>query len=251
MLDKQTIERNRTRYLIVGTGRSGSSLLAAILAHAGADFGMDNQTEWSRRGGAYEHPLLISAHRWYLRSNRLKTTVVPYPVSEYCLNRAKKQILQLSRQARFAKYPPATYIVHLFKSVSLFPVVIIAYRSFETYAASSYLRSGFTFTELADRYVDRYQTALLQLYLYGGCVVDYGDLIDPSQTDWAQSLSDLTNVEFDKLMTARETLVNNPTQASPPPQFWDEMMQLDPRPYQMYELLRSLNGQVIQRKSDV
>ena len=44
------------RFLIVGTGRCGSSLLSAILARAGANFDMPLRAEWDRRSGEYEHP---------------------------------------------------------------------------------------------------------------------------------------------------------------------------------------------------
>lgn len=248
MPDEQTIEQRRTRYLIVGTGRSGSSLLAAVLAHAGADFGMADREEWSRRGGAYEHPLLISAYRWYRRSKRLQETFIPHPVSEYCLNRAKKDILKLSREAHYAKYPPATQIVHLFKSVSLYPVVIVSYRSFESYAASSFLRHGLTMQDLADKYVDIHRTTLLELHLCGGCVVDYGDIIDKSQVQWAHTLANLTGIDADKLLASRDEVVQKPTATTPPPPFWQEMMAMDKRPDEMYALLRSLNGEVFARR---
>ena len=41
------------RYLLVGAGRSGSSLLAAILVDSGANFNMLPVQDWNAGGGAY------------------------------------------------------------------------------------------------------------------------------------------------------------------------------------------------------
>jgi LPS sulfotransferase NodH len=39
-------DNDKYRYMLVGTGRSGSSLLSAILADAGANFDMPNVSAW-------------------------------------------------------------------------------------------------------------------------------------------------------------------------------------------------------------
>ena len=72
-----SMSHDKRRFIIVGTGRSGSSLLAAILAGAGADFAMPSKQQWGRDGGGFEHPDFVRAYNWYERANILKTLPVP------------------------------------------------------------------------------------------------------------------------------------------------------------------------------
>ena len=48
------------RFVIVTPGRTGSSLLAAILSDSGAEFGI-GADDWDPSVGAFEHPDLIAA----------------------------------------------------------------------------------------------------------------------------------------------------------------------------------------------
>ena len=52
------------KFLIVGTGRCGSTLLSAIIAKSGGSFGLPALEDWDRRGGALEHPCILSAYKW-------------------------------------------------------------------------------------------------------------------------------------------------------------------------------------------
>ena len=51
-------DNDNRRFFVVTVGRTGSSLLASILADAGADFGVQSEDKWDSGGGAYELPSL-------------------------------------------------------------------------------------------------------------------------------------------------------------------------------------------------
>ena len=64
-------ENDNRRFFIVTVGRTGSSLLASILADAGADFGVQGKADWDPAGGAYEHPSLVPVIRKFERMNEI------------------------------------------------------------------------------------------------------------------------------------------------------------------------------------
>ena len=45
-------DNDNRRFFVVTVGRTGSSLLASILADAGADFGVQSEDKWDAGGGA-------------------------------------------------------------------------------------------------------------------------------------------------------------------------------------------------------
>src|SRR5215467_3555057 len=69
----QPIERaDRRRFFVVTAGRTGSSLLASILADAGADFSITAADDWdTARGGSMEHPDIRTATRHFGRAFEL------------------------------------------------------------------------------------------------------------------------------------------------------------------------------------
>lgn len=69
-----------TRYLLVGAGRSGSSLLAAIMADNGADFHMPRVDDWNAGSGAYEHAEIATALKWYARIKHIEASLIPNTV---------------------------------------------------------------------------------------------------------------------------------------------------------------------------
>ena len=60
------------RFIMVTTGRSGSSLLAAIIADAGGNFGFPSEDEWDPAAGAMEHPVAQEASRLFRRAYYLR-----------------------------------------------------------------------------------------------------------------------------------------------------------------------------------
>ena len=59
------------RYFIITSGRSGS-LLASILADAGANFGLSTRSDWSRDSGEMEHPDVAYVSRQFRRAAYLQ-----------------------------------------------------------------------------------------------------------------------------------------------------------------------------------
>jgi hypothetical protein len=53
MCTRGSMKDKPERFLIVGAGVSGSTLLAATMAGAGANFRAEKVAEWDRRSGAY------------------------------------------------------------------------------------------------------------------------------------------------------------------------------------------------------
>jgi len=239
------VRDDKRRFIIVGTGRSGSSLLAAILADAGANFAMAAQDSWVRGGGAYEHRRLVEAYTWYNRANVLRNYPVPHRVIRYCMRRCRAKIRAVFDAATFAKYPAATSLVYLMAQEGFRPVVIVSYRPFAAYALSRWQRSGLGMKELIESYVDTYQTTLLQLRLFGGCVVDYADIVHPDRAAWIEALAHVTGLETQRLQAARAARVEAVHTPDNTPAYWEAMLTMDERPAQIYSILQTLNGQSI------
>src|ERR1700683_3205206 len=67
------VRQEDRRFFIVTAARSGSTLLAAILADAGADFGMAAPRLWDRATGALEHPGTWRALGYFTAADALST----------------------------------------------------------------------------------------------------------------------------------------------------------------------------------
>ena len=63
---------DKVRFIMVTTGRSGSSLLAAIIADAGGKFGFPSKDKWDPESGAMEHPLAQQASLLFRRAYYLR-----------------------------------------------------------------------------------------------------------------------------------------------------------------------------------
>ena len=158
------MNQNQVRYLIVGTGRSGSSLLSAILADAGANFDIPEISGWDRRSGAYEHPKLISACKWLYRSRK----VAPFSDSfkKFCERKIIYNLSELFEAAIFAKYPMAVGLTHFVSQLGYKPQVILSYRNFFGYSTSMYLKNGISLTDLTKEYEETNTTGFLQLKVF-------------------------------------------------------------------------------------
>ena len=160
----------------------------------------------------------------------------------------RANLQQVFDTAIFAKYPVASRIVYEVEKLGFEPTVIVSYRSFGSYAISMRRRTGASVQELFANYVDTYQTSLLQLRMYGGCVVDYADMVDAKSDVWIESLARVTGIASNKIIAARSNLVKDVRTSEETPAYWDAMMAMNEQPQQIYEILQSLNGQVIEAK---
>jgi len=144
------MESDKTRYLIVGTGRSGSSLLSAILADAGANFNMPKMSSWDRKTGAYEHPKLHSAYKWYSRSQKITKSVLPsQPLRRFFEIRMRRDLSKLLCNTIFLKSTGLIWLVQPIYKLVYQPKIIVSYRKFEGYCTSRHLKFGWSVPELA------------------------------------------------------------------------------------------------------
>ncbi|MEQ8994949.1 MAG: hypothetical protein RID53_00400 [Coleofasciculus sp. B1-GNL1-01] len=196
---------DKDRYLIVGTGRSGSSLLAAILADAGADFNLPSVLTWNRSSGAYEHPKLICACKWFFRSH--KAAFLSDQLRRFCEIRMERELLLLWQEAVFAKYPNAVWLIHFIPRLGYSPKVILSYREFTSFSLSEYLKKGVSMPDLVKKYYEINSTAMLALNVFGGVAVSYEELVDKNDTMWADAISSLTNIDSQKIIYFRNQRV--------------------------------------------
>ena len=124
-------DNDNRRFFVVTVGRTGSSLLASILADAGADFGVQSEDKWDAGGGAYELPSLalvvqkfeamneIGFRRPYDLLARLRWTVARH--------RAKVGLKAILSQARFFK-GEIGQMVHWSARLGYSAIVIVSYR---------------------------------------------------------------------------------------------------------------------------
>ncbi len=224
---------HKKRYLIVGTGRSGSSLLCAILANAGANFDMGTRQSWDRKSGTYEHPRLHAAFRWLYRPKQLGSKRI-----------TRKHLTALLENAEFAKSSNLIWLVQRIHQLEYQPVIIASYRKFEDYCVSRYLRFGWDVSRMVEYYTKIYRTTLLQLAIFGGCAISYEEMIDPAETDWSLALSELTGIDHRQLLESRDKLAKKtPSRLKIALPVWDE------RAEAIYDELYRYKGQVIGSKN--
>jgi hypothetical protein len=237
--------QDRQRFLIVGTGRSGSTLLAGILAQAGANFAMAKVTSWDPKSGEYEHPLIHSARRWQSRAQKVRESLLPdVLLYRFCERRMQRDLQTLLDAAQYVKSTDLVWLVHPIYRLSFWPRVIVSYRPFVDYARSRFLRYGWDMPHLVQAYRDAYSTAALQLQAYGGCAINLDDLLDLEQIAWAGALAQLTGIEQDRLLRSRAELVNKRKLPDKPPLF--DMTIMDASIIPLYEAFERLRGQVIE-----
>jgi hypothetical protein len=236
---------DRQRFLIVGTGRSGSTLLAGILALAGANFDMAKVTSWDPKSGEYEHPLIHTARRWQSRAEKVRESLLPDVfLHRYCVRRMQRDLRTLLDAVQYVKSSDLVWLVHPIYRLRFWPRVIVSYRPFADYARSRFLRYGWDMPHLVQAYWDVYSTAALQLQVYGGCAINLDDLLNRDQTAWADALAQLTGSERERLLTSRADLVNKRNLPDRPPLF--DMTVLDSSITPLYEAFERLRGQVIE-----
>jgi len=199
---------NNERFLIVSTGRCGSSLLSAILAHAGADFDLPDLDSWSRSSGAYEHPKLEKAYAWFRLMQALPTWPAPSRyLRQLTMKKMDRLLLDAMSKAKYAKTTNLVYLVQPISKLGYRPKIIISYRQFQGYATSRYRRTNLSFSDLTEKYIDTYGTALLQLSIWGGCLVSYEEMINSGCSEWIDVVCKLTNLEKELVAKCRNDVI--------------------------------------------
>lgn len=199
----------RRCWFILTTGRSGSSLLSAVLAHAGADFGLPVPSIWDADRGVLEHPQIILAARYYRRGfDALHGRSLLSPRLEAALYRARarRRLRRALAAANFFKIGDLDLVVQPAFRLGCDPRVILSYRRFEPNATS--LLVGRTYDppeSLARDYVRLYRNGLSLLDTFGGCVVAYDELMHAPATA-LRALAGVTGLEAGRLEAAYAAL---------------------------------------------
>ena len=231
------ISSDRKRYFIVSVGRTGTTLLAAALADAGADFGMPAPDDWDRRAGHLEHPEMGTAIRLNSFVQKLAKEP-PFSIQKQIMrwrrkkaHRAMKDALE---SATYFKYLNLEFVARFAARHGYHPIIILSYRRFDEHVMSAApTRLHLDLDAIADSYVRVYRDGMLLKLLFGGCAVDFADLIDRGETDWADSLARLTGLSRERLIEARDKRVRPATSRS------EQIAALnDPRTSEVYEMLR-------------
>jgi hypothetical protein len=195
-----------TKYILISVERSGSTLLASILANAGANFGLPVNKEWFRGSGDFEHQIIIDTYK------HLKRSLLYGQFSDRLAKKQKDKVTEnmksLFTEVDFAKYPPLSHLLPLhIKNAGFNPSIICIIRKFNEFASSRIAKNGGELNACKEIYENLYKTTLMELSLYGGCIICYEDLIDPDNMSWADSISLVCGIAKDELIEVRNKLV--------------------------------------------
>ena len=197
-----------TRYFVVNTGRSGSTLLSVILADAGAAFGLPIPRSWDPGGGEMEHPLGLRATAAFRRAFRAGSTKPEGWLRRraWQLHRSsgRRALRKLLAQAEIVKCEDLDLVVASVLKLGFFPKVVLCYRRFEDYAVSrGLLKSSANVDALLAQYCRTYRNGWLLLQTFGGCAVGFDELTDLTATSWAGALARVTGFDAESLLVAR------------------------------------------------
>ena len=240
---RAAIEPDRLRVFILSSGRSGSTLLASILADAGADFGLRTPEHWDPGTGALEHSELHRMAAWMgyaydLSPDRPAIGPRRY-LWDFYRSVGKARLRTLLRAAQYIKGEGADFAVQPAFKMGYFPTVVVSYRRFEAVATSSGLMRGHSNLETLVKYYNRVnRNALLLLRMFGGCVVSYEPLSDVHDASWAQPLAAATGLPVDGLIAARNRRLRGPARR-------DEPQSLDASASETFASLDALRGLAI------
>jgi hypothetical protein len=194
--------------VIVSTGRSGSSLLSAIMLDAGANFAMPTQDAWDPGSGALEHPLAVSAGwqfdlAWEIDGGRRYFVGYKY-AADVRRSLAKRKLERLLAEADTVKGPNADHWVPYLPKMGYKPRIVVPYRSPLDVGRSFLMKSKNSWEETRRYYLRIYRNATLYVQSFGGCVIDGTDLTDPDETAWADALATVTDLTRETLLSARD-----------------------------------------------
>jgi hypothetical protein len=237
------VDSERQRFFILSSGRSGSTLLAAVLADAGAEFGVGTPEQWDPGTGALEHRELHRVAAWMGYAYDLSPDRPGIGPRRYLWDIyrsiGKTRLRRLLRIARYVKGQGADFAVQPAFKMGYFPTIIVSYRRFEDFATSSGLKRGHSNLETLVKYYNRVnRNALLLLRMFGGCVVSYEALSDPSDKSWADPLAAVTGLPANQLIAARSRRLRSADRR-------DEPQPLDASAAETFASLDALRGLAI------
>lgn len=111
------------------------------------------------------------------------------------------------------------------------PRVIASFRRFDETAISKMVLQQKGYPDVATRMEHTYRNAIIGMHTFGGCAIDYDDLMDLEATNWAENLSVVTGLKYSDLMAARAEITK------PRAPFSNPTFCLDPKLDSLYEEL--------------
>ena len=249
MPDQAVSTGARERHFVVNLGRCGSSLLGAILADAGADFGVTAPESWDPRTGQMETDEIRRAAHYFRRAHDIsegrKFLFSPVLERKLRLHRARRSLRVALARSRFLKIGDLDLVVQPAFKLGYVPSVIVNFRQLEPMLPSLLVgRTHVGPDELAREYVRIYRQALILLQTFGGCTVEYNDLLDPRATGWADGLAAVAGCTPESLLQARARRVNGePDPAEVTPVYEDA--------FALLQSLRTYRGRAVRRSRQV
>lgn len=235
----------RDRHFIVNLGRCGSSLLGVILADAGADFGIGAPASWDPRTGQMETDEIRRAAHHFRRAHDIsegrKFLFSPVIERKLRLARARHWLRTALAAGRFVKIGDLDLVVQPAFKLGYVPSVIVNFRQLEPMLPSLLVgRTHVGPDELAREYIRVYRQALLLLQTFGGCTVEYNDLLNPQALDWADGLAAVAGCTPTALLEARARRVNGEPDPADVPAVYAEA-------FALFQLLRTYRGRTVGR----
>jgi hypothetical protein len=237
------IDHDLRRFFVISAGRTGSTLLSAILADAGAEFGMRPPSGWDRATGAMEHPDLLAACRRYAAADAISPAKPRGALRRYrwtLLRFLGKRRLRTGLAAtRFVKVGHAHLLIRPVLKLGYFPSIVLSYRRFEDHAVSlGMMAANANLDQLVEQYNRINKSALWLLNMFGGCVVGYEQLVDPADRRWVEALAEVANLPAGALSAARDRRAAAPSHHI-------EALCFDRTARQTFDDLEALRGLVI------
>jgi hypothetical protein len=200
---------DRRRFFIMSAGRTGSTLLAAILADCGADFALPLLGEWDPGTGGAEHATLNAATLLMRRAYDIDRDKPPPGFRRYVWNRlrsrAKRRLRAVLKAAQYLKGENLDLVIQPAFKLGYLPSVILNYRRLEDLAVSSFIRKGASsFDSILAYYRRINRNGLLLMTVFGGCAIGYDQLADRGDRSWAPPLAALTGISAGSLIAARD-----------------------------------------------
>lgn len=235
----------RDRHFIVNLGRCGSSLLGAVLADVGADFGITAPVSWDPRTGQMETDEIRRAAHHFRRAHDIsegrKFLFSPVIERKLRLHRARHWLRAALAKGRFLKIGDLDLVVQPAFKLGYVPSVIVNFRQLEPMLPSLLVgRTHVGPDELAREYVRIYRQALVLLRTFGGCTVEYNDLLDPASLSWADGLAVVAGCSSDSLLEARARRVNGEPDPS-------EVTPMYQEAYELFHTMRTYRGCAVER----
>ena len=110
------------------------------------------------------------------------------------------------------------YLPRIAAFMGYWPVIVLNYRDFPEWAGSMYPgQRYFSIETLTQDYVSTMENSVALLGLFGGCVIDYKELMDTNAEDWARVLGEVTGLDGGVILESRNRRFRNPGPESPLP----------------------------------